>query len=119
MNTITLPELNEGEIYAGILLNESGAPQHHLILLPGDNNKANWQTQIDWAKSIGGELPTRSEQSLLFANCKPHFQQDWHWSGEEYSAGGAWCQDFYVGGQYGYRKNDELRARAVRRLIIE
>lgn len=65
MNTITLPELNEGEIYAGILLNESGAPQHHLILLPGDNNEANWQTQTDWAKSIGGELPTRAELEAL------------------------------------------------------
>lgn len=119
MNTITLPELNEGEIYAGILLNESGAPQHHLILLPGDNNEASWQTQIDWAKSIGGELPTRAEQSLLFANCKQHFQQDWHWSGEEDSAGGAWYQYFGLGFQYYGRKGNELRARAVRRLIIE
>lgn len=118
MNTITLPELNEGEIYAGILLNESGAPQHHLILLPGDNNEANWQTQTDWAKSIGGELPTRAEQSLLFANCTPHFQQHWYWSGEEHSAGGAWCQDFYGGTQCDLRKYRELRARAVRRLPI-
>ena len=119
MNTITLPELNEGEIYAGILLNESGAPQHHLILLPGDNNGASWQTQIDWAKSIGGELPTRAEQSLLFANCKPHVQQDWYWSSEGYSAGGAWCQHFGNGYQNGSLKNGVLRARAVRRLIIE
>ena len=119
MNTITLPELNEGEIYAGILLNESGAPQHHLILLPGDNAEANWQTQIDWAKSIGGELPTRAEQSLLFANCKQHFEEDWYWSGEEYSAGGAWCQYFIHGHQSLTHKNDERRARAVRRLIIE
>lgn len=119
MNTITLPELNEGEIYAGILLNESGAPQHHLILLPGDNNDANWQTQTDWAKSIDGELPTRAEQSLLFANCKQHFQQEWYWSGEEYSAGGAWYQNFFNGSQGTNRKNLELRARAVRRLIIE
>ena len=118
MNTITLPELNEGEIYAGILLNESGAPQHHLILLPGDNNEASWQTQIDWAKSIGGELPTRAEQSLLFANCKPHFQQDWYWSSEEYSAGGAWYQYFFSGDQYFGHEDYELRARAVRRLPI-
>lgn len=119
MNTITLPELNEGEIYAGILLNESGAPQHHLILLPGDNNDANWQTQTDWAKSIDGDLPTRAEQSLLFANCKQHFQKNWYWSGEEYSAGGAWCQVFTCGFRTSVPKHSELRARAVRRLIIE
>ena len=75
MQTITLPELKAGEIYAGILLNEDGSPSHHLILLPGDNAGADWQTQMDWAKSTGGELPTRREQSLLYANCKQHFER--------------------------------------------
>ena len=119
MKIITLPPLAAGEIYAGIVLNEEGAPSHHLILLPGDNDAANWQAQIDWAKLIGGELPTRREQSLLYANCKQHFEQDGYWSGEEYSAGSAWCQCFGYGGFQGITHDDtELRARAVRRLVM-
>lgn len=119
MQTITPPELKPGEIYAGILLNEDGTPGHHLILLPGDNADADWQTQMDWAKSIGGELPDRREQSLLFANCKQHFESAWYWSGEEFSLTSAWCKGFYYGDLSNDRKTDESRARAVRRLIIE
>jgi hypothetical protein len=59
MKTITLPNLEQGEIYAGIILTSDGAPSHHLILLPGDNGDDNWADQTEWAKSIGGELPTR------------------------------------------------------------
>lgn len=120
MNTITLPDLAQGEIYAGIILNSDGAPSHHLILLPGDNDDANWADQTEWAKSIGGELPTRAEQSLLFANCKQHFQENWYWSGETVSSepGWAWYQAFYYGDQYYDRKTSEHRARAVRRLPI-
>lgn len=119
MKTITLPELKAGEIYAGILLNEDGSPSHHLILLPGDNAGADWQTQMDWAKSTGGELPTRREQSLLYANCKQHFERSWYWSGEEYSSGTAWYQYFVYGLQDYFLKLYELRARAVRRVEIE
>lgn len=121
MTTNTLPDLAQGEIYAGIILNSDGAPSHHLILLPGDKDDANWTDQTEWAKSIGGELPTRAEQSLLFANCKPHFQKNWYWSGEAVSseAGWAWSQYFYDGTQDTNHEYDELRARAVRRLIIE
>lgn len=50
MKPITLPELKDGEIYAGILLNEDGTPLHHVILLPGDNEASNWQAQMEWAK---------------------------------------------------------------------
>ena len=120
MKTLTLPELAQGEIYAGIILNSDGAPSHHLILLAGDNDDANWADQTEWAKSIGGELPTRAEQSLLVANCKQHFQKNWYWSVETVSSepGWAWCQYFDLGIQNHGRTSDELRARAVRRLPI-
>lgn len=121
MKTTTLPELTQGEIYAGIILNSDGTPSHHLILLPGDNDDAHWAEQTEWAKSIGGELPTRAEQSLLFANCKQHFQKNWYWSGETVSSepGWAWYQCFQYGHQSYHYKHDELRARVVRRLEIE
>jgi len=121
METVTtLPPLAVGEIYAGIALNEEGAPSHHVILLDGDADEAPHQVQIDWAKSIGGELPTRQEQSLLFANCKKHFQKDWYWSSELYepASGSAWFQGFGLGSQTSYIRINGLRARAVRRLPI-
>jgi len=120
MKTSTLPDLAQGEIYAGIILNSDGAPSYHLILLPGDNDDANWADQTEWAKSINGELPTRAEQSLLFANCKQHFQKNWYWSGETVSSepGWAWYQTFSYGGLHYGHKEYELRARAVRRLEI-
>jgi hypothetical protein len=118
--TIVLPYLNPSEIYAGIILFEDGSPSHHLILLPGDAEEAPHQVQIDWAKSIGGELPTRQELSLLFANCKQHFKADWYWSGELYApvSGYAWCQTFSNGYQFTSTLYYKLRARAVRRLPI-
>ena len=118
--TITLPDLAQGEVYAGIALNEDGTPSHHLILLEGEAISGNWQTQMDWAKSIGGELPTRQEQALLYANSKQQFKPAWYWSSEQHSSesGWAWCQDFHHGTQGSYRKTGELRARAVRRLPI-
>ena len=117
--TITIPALNEGEQYAGIVLKD-GAPSHHLILLPGDLDDTTWAKAQAWAKEQGGELPTRQEQSLLFANAKQHFQSDWYWSGETHAsyAGCAWIQGFGGGGQGDGRKDSGYRARAVRRLVI-
>ena len=112
--------LKPGEIYAGILLGKDGAPDHHMILLPGTAESIKWPDAVEWAKKAGGELPTRREQSLLFANLKEEFEPRWHWSGEQYAdyTGYAWHQDFNYGDQTSNRKSYEGRARAVRRLVI-
>ena len=113
--------LKPGEIYAGLILGKEGQPDHHLFLLaakPGRQLK--WEDAKIWAESVGGELPTRREQSLLIANLKEHFDPNWYWSSEQ-SAGNpsyAWVQHFYDGGQYGDHKSGEYRARAVRRLLM-
>lgn len=117
-SAITLPTLKKGEAYAGILLAD-GKPSHHLVLLPGDERKP-WKDAVAWAKKKGGELPTRKEQALLFANAAEHFQSAWYWSSEEYTgyADFAWIQDFGNGSQgYGH-KVDDYRCRAVRRVAI-
>ena len=113
--------LKAGEIYAGIILGKDGAPDQHLILLPGQANDITFAQAGKWAKKAGGELPTRREQSLLFANCKELFDQRAYWSCEQYSADPAfaWSQGFGIGTQSLTRKGNALRARAVRRLIIE
>jgi hypothetical protein len=113
--------LKDGEEYAGILLGKDGAPDHHLILLPGDAESVKWEAAKKWAAKAGGELPTRREQSLLFANLKEKFQQRWYWSSEQPSdsPGYAWGQNFDYGNQGYGRKGLECRARAVRRLVIQ
>jgi hypothetical protein len=112
--------LKAGEEYAGISLGKDGAPDQHLILLPGEAEQVSWKDAIKWAAKAGGELPTRREQSLLCANLKEHFQPRWYWSSEQYAPGPdyAWRQDFSDGGQDGSDKSYAGRARAVRRLLV-
>ena len=109
-------DLEPGEHYAGLVLNDDGAPSHHLILLPGEAEKITWGDAIDWADQAGGSLPSRREQALLYANCKGEFREAWYWSGEEHTTDGAyaWSQYFGYGNQYLSRKSYEGRARAVR-----
>ena len=116
---INLPELAEGETYVGCIGDAAGN-LHHVILLPGDSDNATWEAQMEWAKSIGGDLPTRTEQAMLWANHRDQFKKDWYWSNEIHhtESGWAWCQGFGHGGQRGGHKGYELRARAVRRLPI-
>ncbi|SCU75561.1 conserved hypothetical protein [Cupriavidus necator] len=114
------PTLAAGELYAGVILGKDGAPDHHLILLPGAAEEVTWEKAKEWAASIGGELPTRREQSLLYANLKEEFEEAWYWSGVQSArySDYAWGQTFNAGGQDGNRKRNAFRARAVRRLIL-
>jgi hypothetical protein len=116
--SLTIPALKKGETYAGVLLKD-GKPSHHLIVLPGDERK-NWKDAIAWAKKQGGEIPTRKEQALLFANASGVFEGAWYWSSEEYSgtADYAWIQYFLNGLQFSFHKSDDYRCRAVRRVPI-
>ena len=121
----TLIELRQGEHCAGLIMGKDGEPSYYLILLPGEVEKVSWSKANEWAAKQGAELvaelPTRREQSLLYANLKEHFQPAWYWSCEQHASDsdGAWSQFFYYGGQHINYKSYEGRARAVRRLIIE
>ena len=118
----TVIPLRPGEHYAGIVIGKDGEASYHLILMADKpTDKLNWKAAKDWAKRIGGDLPSRREQSLLFANCKEQFDPDWYWSNQAYEkdASYAWDQDFYDGGQDGSLFGNEWRARAVRRSVIE
>ncbi|MCY0854287.1 DUF1566 domain-containing protein [Cupriavidus sp. D39] len=114
------PALAAGELYAGLILGKDGAPDHHLILLPDSAEDVTWEQAKEWAAAAGGELPTRREQSLLFANLKEEFESAWYWSGEQYAgtSTNAWGQHFLGGSQGNYHKLNEFRARAVRRLLV-
>lgn len=118
---INLPELAEGETYVATLFDAANGKGYHLILLPGDNDDATHESQLEWAKSIGGDLPNRIEQAMLWANHRDQFKKDWYWSNEIHhsESGWAWYQYFGYGGQNNIYRTTELRARAVRRLVIE
>ena len=107
-----------GGIYAGISRGVDGGPDQHLVLLPGEAEDVNWEAAGAFAADAGGELPTRAEQALLFANLKDQFQRDWYWSSEQAGPSLAWSQGFYNGSQHYDLRSYEGRARAVRRLPI-
>jgi hypothetical protein len=116
---IQIPALAEGEIYVGCIGDAAGN-LHHVILLPGDNDYATWKDQMAWAKSIGGDLPNRIEQAMLFANFRDQFKRDWYWSCDPHASVSdyAWGQRFYYGRQGTSLEGSKLRARAVRRSAI-
>lgn len=121
MQQVQIPPLAEGEIYLGGFVNANGDVSH-TILLPGDNDGATWQQQMEWAKSIGGDLPTRAELVIAYEQHRDQFKKDAYWSNTpdddpEYY-GWAWSQYFHLGGQYLNPQYYRLRARAVRRLTI-
>ena len=111
--------LQPGEHYAGAVLDENGNHKHHLVLMAQRPvGKLAWQFAMDWATRVDGALPTRQEQALLFANCKPHLEPVWHWSSETHDedASSAWGCHFYVGDQYDNHKSYGGSAVAVRRV---
>lgn len=113
--------LNDGEQYAGIILGKDGKPDHHVVLLPSEAQDVSWAAAREWAASTGGELPTRRELSLLYANLREHFERVWYWSIEtqEPRAHLVWGQNFTSGIQTMYGRPFRGRARAVRRVVIE
>jgi hypothetical protein len=119
--SVQIPQLNDGEKFVGAVISADGSLRHCLILLPGSNENIKWQGAMDWAKSIGGELPDRIESALLFATMKHEFKKDYYWTREQHAehADYAWMQYFGYGNQSYGRKVYEWRARAVRRLIIQ
>jgi len=117
-----IPELNEDERYAGIIIDSAtGQPTHHLILIPQQPaERLSWDKAMAWAASIGAELPTRQESALLYANLKPAFEPTWYWTGEQHAgyASFAWTQYFDLGTQFLNDKGYEGRVRAIRRVPI-
>ncbi len=117
---INIPPLNDGEKFVGIIVSADGQYRHALILLPGDAGPDTWEAQTAWAASVGGELPDRVEAALLFAVLRSEFKPEWYWIREQRAedAVSAWGQGFGYGNQFYWFKDYDLRARAVRRLVI-
>lgn len=92
-------------------------PAMKFELLPGEAVGVTWEEAVAWAKEQGGELPTRQEMLVLYANLKDEFQADWYWSEQrEVYPDYAWMQHFGFGNQFYDHKSIQSRARAVRRI---
>lgn len=118
LDAVTI-ELREGEHYAGIVLNEDGSAKYHLILMAEKpTEKMTWKNAKLYAKKMGGDLPTRQEASLIFANCKPHVASEWHWTSEVYESNEsyAWYCYFLNGSQFSSTISYEGSVRLVRRI---
>lgn len=117
----------QGGIYAGARLGRDGAPDYHLIVGPEHDGEIRWIDANTWAAALNVEghrdfsLPFRVEQQALYDRVAKIFQRDWYWSCEQHASGSsyAWAQTFDYGGQDGWTKDYQLRARAVRRLVIQ
>ena len=112
-------KLNPSEHYAGAVIDADGNHLHDLILLPQQHaHRLTWDEAKKWAEEVGGALPTRQEQSLIFANCKPHLEGVYHWSCEEYEGNASYAWDCYfdTGHQSLNHKFNEHSAVAVRRV---
>ena len=114
-----LPLLNQGETFLGVYCGPDGQ-LIRVILLPDEKAPCIWKSAMKWAKDIGGDLPNRIEQAMLFAYLRDQFKRDWYWSNQPYESNDswAWCQGFGHGNQSSLSTSYTLRARAVRRSPI-
>jgi hypothetical protein len=114
MTQVQIPPLNDGEIYLCGIVDANGDVEHTVIVAI-NNERGEWQEQMEWAKSLGADLMTRPEQAIAFAKHKDRFEEAGYWSNEDAGDGFAWCQHFSYGDQrYGFQ-GTRLRAVAVRR----
>ena len=114
-----------GGVFAGLSY-PKGVVQA-LILGPEHDGELTWDAAMAWAAGLRVKgyddwtLPTRAEQALLWTNLKNLFLANWYWSCEQHESLSdfAWLQGFGNGYQDCWRTGSDLRARAVRRLIIQ
>lgn len=127
-------EPHEGGIYAGRLFD--GTHLYDLIAAPRANEitEADWKHALDLAACAAVNdrtdwtVPTRAEALCLFERLQPvvkgtdeAFEDAYYWTSQPYerAAGCAWCQSFGYGLQFNFNRDILLRARFVRRKVIQ
>jgi hypothetical protein len=112
------PVLADGETHICALISADGARCEHLILLP-DQFVGNWKKSLDWAESIGGQLPDAVEAALLFAHAEDELEPlDAYWTRVQHPTEVAWSLCFSGVGHGACASSDTLLARAIRRSRI-
>lgn len=113
----SLPALKqplEGGIFCGVITLPDGLHYAIVKLEAKPPKRLPWKKAMDWAKSVGGRLPSRAIAALLFSIAKDLFEPDWYWTDEPEGASYAWRCYFSYGDQYYGRQRYEGGAVAVR-----
>lgn len=117
----------EGGTYCTKLFSNERNQEYHLILAGNKAaDKMNWDSSIEWANNltIDGHndftLPTPAEQAVLFGVMQDQFEKEFYWSSQPYAGnpGYAWGRYFGYGDADSFRKSNEDRVAAVRRIFI-
>lgn len=114
-------QLGIGERYAGAVLDADGRYVYDLVLMPArPSERMSWSGALAWAKEVGGMLPTRQEQALLFAHCRSHLEDGYHWSCDKYERDNAFAWRCYLSqGLLDYTvQSIGCSAVAVRRVVL-
>jgi hypothetical protein len=120
------PWPGQGGINAGLVRGRDGGVDYYLIVAAEARSGVKWKDAMGWAKELEADghrdftLPYRNEQAVLFGNVPEIFEKEYYWSCAQHAEFGAyaWSQSFSNGFQSYDPKSNELRARAVRRLVI-
>jgi len=116
----------QGGIYAGLSIDD-GKPCHLILAEVDDASELTWDAAKKWAAKVNTDghqdftLPNRHDGIVLFEKLKARFEERYYWMAPEVASGPAfaWYQSFDYGYQGWGHKGLKLRARAVRRLVIQ
>ena len=121
------PWPEQGGILSTLMPGGEGKPDYYLILAnTTPPNRLDWKKANAWATKlkIGAHkdftLPTLAEQALLYATLKASFGPAFYWSSEPYAGTPDYAWGRYFNNVYAhyYRKSNEFRVAAVRRVFI-
>ena len=123
--TPQIGQLIDGLTVGALMIDQqTGQPYALLVSQARPDDDLEWDAAHTWAASLGDGflLPSRPEGAALYANNgrlgEATFEPEWHWLNERFSSHSAWLQYFDDGSQVSDHKDDECRARAVRRVDI-
>ena len=132
VGTFAIPAVGEtwaaqGGRYAGLSLTDAGKPCHLIVAEEAPEDEKTWEAADKWARGLivgdhrDFDLPNRHDGLVMYDNLAEHIEKVVHWLKTQHASdsGCAWYQGFDDGDQGYYRKDGKLRARAVRRLIIQ
>ena len=113
----SLPALKqplEGGIFCGVITLPDGKHYAVVKLEAKPEKRLAWKAAMNWAKKVGGQLPSRAVAALLFSVAKDLFEPSWHWTNEPEGSSYAWYCGFDNGTQRYYFTGYEGCAVAVR-----
>jgi hypothetical protein len=109
-----LKQPHEGGTFCGVITLPDGLHYAVIKLDAKAPEQMPWKKAMEWAKSVGGQLPSRAVAALLFSVAQDLFEPDWHWTNEPMGSSYAWHCDFDLGYQSYDSQSAEGCAVAVR-----